>query len=88
MPNKTQVYIEATQETYKGDFASKMMFYFNSTTKEFSYFGGENLVSSSDTCRRCYDVARPPTTPPPKADPVPIMNPRPEPQRVVTSESE
>ena len=50
MPHDT---LQATGEWYKGDFATKMKFYFDTNTRKFSFFDAENLVYMDQPCYPC-----------------------------------
>ena len=52
-----QVQVEDTGLWYKGDYATKMRFNFNSTSMAFNFFDAENLVSLDRPCFRCVTVA-------------------------------
>jgi hypothetical protein len=51
-----QVMVEATGEWYKGDFASKMIFYFDTNTTQFSFFKGENMIDMTAPCYPCTTI--------------------------------
>jgi hypothetical protein len=48
--------VESTGEWYKGDFASKMIFYFDKNTTQFSFSRGENLINMTASCFRCTTI--------------------------------
>jgi hypothetical protein len=50
--------IESTGVWYKGDYASKMKFYFHRDTLEFSYYDAENLIDMSAPCYRCMSITQ------------------------------
>jgi hypothetical protein len=53
-----QVQEEATGIWYKGDFATKMRFNYNSTSMAFQFFDAENLIALDRDCFRCTTIAR------------------------------
>jgi len=52
-----QVQVEDTGVWYKGDYATKMFFNFNTTSMVFNFFKAENLVSLDRPCFRCVVVS-------------------------------
>lgn len=52
-----QVMVESTGKWYRGDFATKMMFNFDSDTSTFSLVETQNLVDLSASCYRCTTIA-------------------------------
>ena len=52
-----QVQVEDTGIWYKGDYATKMYFNFNTTSMAFNFFQAENLVSLDRPCFRCIVVS-------------------------------
>lgn len=48
-----QVMVESTGVVYKGDFATKMKFYFDENTTSFSFHSGENMIDENDACMQC-----------------------------------
>ena len=51
-----QVLLESTGQWYKGDFASKLIFHFNSELVQFEYQASENIVDLWAPCYRCTTI--------------------------------
>merc|ERR1711907_351866 len=52
-----QVYVESTGQWYKGDFSTKMKFYFDELDRSFSFFDAENLIYMDQPCYPCTTVS-------------------------------
>jgi hypothetical protein len=52
-----QVMVESTGKWYRGDFATKLKFKFDTTTRQFNFFEKENLVDLAAPCYRCQSIA-------------------------------
>ncbi len=51
-------FVESTQETFHGDFSTKLEFNFNATSSEFSLVKAQNLVDLNAPCYTCTTIAR------------------------------
>lgn len=51
-----KVLVEYTGQWYRGDFASKMVFKFDSETLGFRFYSGENLIDMNAPCYKCTTV--------------------------------
>jgi hypothetical protein len=52
-----QVQVEDTGVWYKGDYATRMYFNFNTTSMVFNFYKGENMVTLERDCFRCIVVS-------------------------------
>ena len=59
------VKVEGSSMIYRGDHSTSMKFYYNCSSRSFSFISGTNLVNN----RTCHDC---PLKPPPKPKPIPI----------------